>query len=245
MNLYGNLLQPELYFEKPSVARFIETLHEPEIESASHDRILRLKKDIMSTDEINTITVQLAMEARETIINTGTIIPQFISYTDADHRVKFNSGTKIPTSRESTKRFLAAGKALGLSRTAHCIFFVTMQPLKDDVPFFGSNTIDPCPWGILVIGSSLRGNCFIHLERMIKKDSLDFETAHHDILREGKYDYPFSKFFHIEDHEEMGDIIEQISKLDSQKVSEKECLISFATTLKALDFFGYSVAGTS
>ena len=241
MNLYDSLLQPELYFNKPSVARFIETLKEPEIESASCDQIQRLKRDMMATDDINTLAENLSMEAREIAINTGTISPQFISYTDREHRVKFSSETKIPTTRQSVKRFLRAGKALGISRTAQCIFFIAMQPLKDDTPVFGEDIADTCPWGILVIGSSLRGNCFVRLERMIRKDGLDFETAHHNILREGQYDYPFSKLFHIEDYEEMGGIIEQIPKLTSETISEKDCLVNFATTLKALDFFGYSV----
>lgn len=238
MNLYSGLLQPELYFDNPKVARFIETLQEPEIESASDDRIQQLKRDMMATDDINTLTVSLAMEAREMVTNTGTIIPQFIGYTDAEHRVKLISEAKIPTSDESIKRFLRAGKALGISKTAQCIFFVVMQPLQDDP--FGDIT-SPCPWGTMVIGSSLRGNCFVHLERMVRKDRLEFEIVHHDILREGKYDYPFSKLFHIEDYEEMGGIIEQILKLTSEKIPERECLINFATTLKALDFFGYSV----
>lgn len=242
MNLYDDLLQPELYFDKPRVARFIDALSEPEIESASCDQIQRLKRDMMATDDINTLAENLSMEAREIAINTGTISPQFIIYTDREHRVKLSSEIKIPTTCHSVKRFLRAGKALGMSRTAQCIFFIAMQPLKDDTPIFGENINDPCSWGILVIGSSLRGNCFVCLERMVRKDSLDFETAHHNILREGQYDYPFNKFFHIEDYEEMGGIIEQICKLSSETISEKDCLINFATTLKALDFFGYSVA---
>ncbi len=132
-----------------------------------------------------------------------------------------------------------------MSRAAQCIFFIAMQPLKDDKPVFGDDIPEICPWGILVIGSSLRGNCFIHLERMIRKESLDFEKIYHNILREGQYIYPYSKLFHIEDYGEMGDIIGQVSKLTAGSMPEKKCLINFATTLKALDFFGYSVATTS
>lgn len=241
MNLYNNLLQPELYYEKPSVARFIETLSEPEIESASCDQIQRLKRDMMATDDIDTLTEQLAIEAREIVANTGTITPQFIAYLDKEHRVKLSSETRIPTTPQSVKRFLRAGKALGLSRTAQCIFFITMQPMKDNAPIFGGDTTKSCPWGILVIGSSLRGNCFVHLEQMIK--NLDFVVTQHNILREGQYDYPYSKLFHIEDHEEMADVIEQTLRL-ARSIPERECLINFATTLKALDFFGYSVSRT-
>ena len=240
MNLYSGFLQPELYFENPKVARFIEVLREPEVESASRDQIKWLKRNMMATDDINTLAEQLSAEARETIINTGTITPQFIGYLDHEHRVKFSSEAKIPTTYTAVKRFLRAGKALGLSRTAQCLFFVAMQPLKDDTPAFGNDIEDPCPWGILVIGSSLRGNCFVRLERMVRKDNLDFEIVYHNILREGQYNYPFSKFFHIEDYEEMKGIIEQVLKLTSEPISEKQCLINFATTLKALYFFGYS-----
>lgn len=242
MSLYSELLYPEFYYEKPEVARFIETLSEPEIDSASFDQLQRLKQDMMATDDIDTLAEDLAMEAQKTVIDTGTLSPQFIGYLDREHRVKLHPETRIPTTPESVKRFLRAGKALGMSRTTQCIFFIAMQPLIDDKPIFGGDAIEPCPWGILVIGSSLRGNCFVHLQRMVRKESLDFETAHHDILREGRYKYPFSKLFHIEDHEEMTEIIEQVSKLaDGTTIPERECLINFATTLKALDFFGYSV----
>lgn len=241
MSLYSKLLYPELYYEKPKVARFIETLSEPEIESTSHERIQRLKRDMMATDDIDALAEGLAMEARQMVLDTGTIAPQFIGYLDQERRVKFRPETKIPTTPKSVTRFLRAGKALGLSRTTQCIFFVTMQPLKDNEPIFGSDVIEPCPWGILVVGSSLRGNCFVHLQKMIRKEKLSFETVHHNILREGQYKYPYSKLFHIEDYDEMAEIIEQVSKLANETISERECLINFATTLKALDFFGYSV----
>ena len=244
MSLYSELLQPLFYYEKPHIARFIETLNEPEIESTSSNQLQRLKQDMMATDDIDTLTENLAIEARETVISTGTISPQFIGYLDQEHRVKCRP-ERIPTTPEAIKRFLRAGKALGLSRTTQCLFFVSMQPLMGDNPIFGDDITEPCPWGILVIGSSLRGNCFVHLQKMVKKESLSFETAHHNILREGQYKYPYSKLFHIEDPDEMTGIIEQISKLeDGTIIPEKECLINFATTLKALDFFGYSVSLT-
>ena len=239
MSPYSELLHPELYYDKPAVARFVECLNEPEIESASRERIQQLKQEMMATDDINTLTENLAMEAQKTVKDTGTLAPQFIGYLDQEHRVKFHPEAKIPTTPNSVKRFLRAGKALGLSRTMQCLFFASMQPLMDDKPIFGEIT-EPCPWGILVIGSSLRGNCFVHLQKMIKKESLAFETSHHNILREGQYEYPFSKLFHIEDYDEMAEVIEQVSKL-TNGIPEKECLINFATTLKALDFFGYSV----
>lgn len=242
MNLYSELLHPEFYYEKPAIARFIETLNEPEIESTSHDQLQQLKRDMISTDDIDTLAEELAMEARETIINTGTIAPQFIGYPNKERRVKFHSKT-VPTTPKLIRRFLRAGKALGLSRATQCLFFVSMQPLKDNRPIFGDDVTGMCSWGILVIGSSLRGNCFVHLHRIVRKESLSFEVAHHDILREGQYEYPFSKLFHIEDHDEMAEIIEQASKLsDETTVPERECLINFATTLKALDFFDYSVS---
>ena len=73
-----------------------------------------------------------------------------------------------------------------------------------------------------------------------KEEELTFQCIHHKILREGQYDYPFSKFLHIADHNEMSEIIEQISKINTE-MPEKECLINVATTMKALDAFGYSI----
>jgi len=237
--MYEEMLQPELY-DKPDIARFVETLNEPEIKSASCDQVQIIRNEMMPTDDIDTLCETIAAEAREIVQNTGTISPQFIGYTGKEHRVKCSAETKIPTTSKSVQKFLRAGKALGLSRATQCLFFTTMQPLKDDKPAFGDDVTELCPWGIFVIGSSLRGNCFVHLEQIIKAEDLTFKTICHDILREGTHSYPFSKLFHIEDHEEMANIIEQISKLTGE-ISEKECLINFATTLKALDYFGYSV----
>lgn len=242
MSLYTNLLQPELYYEQPDIARFVETLFEPEIDSASQDRLQKLKKDLMATDDINTIAKQLAEESKEIVQSTGTLPPQFIAYTHKEHRVKFDSGSKLPTSPEAVTRFLRAGKALAMSRSAHCIFFRVMQPLSNNAPAFGDDVTELSPWGIFVIGSSLRGNCFIHLERMTGKQGLGFEEVHHNILREGQYSYPYSKLYHIEDSNEMAHIINQTSRMCLNAIREKECLINFATTLKALDAFGYSVS---
>jgi hypothetical protein len=238
MSLYQSLLQPELYFETPKVARFVETLNEPEIESASRDQLQQLKKEMMATDDIKTLVEDLVQEAQEAIYDTGTMNPHFVCYTDKEHRTKFKTGKCIPSSLDSIKKFLRAGKALGMSRAAQCTFFTAMQPVVDDKPAFGDNIADPSLWGILVIGSSLRGNCFVHLETMLK--NLEFKTVYHNILREGQYNYPYSKFFHIENYKEMESVIEQMLKFSSDSMSEKECLINFATTLKALDFFGYS-----
>ncbi len=60
MSLYSNLLQPELYYETPQIARFVEILSEPEIESASSDQVEHLKREMMATEDINTIAEQLA-----------------------------------------------------------------------------------------------------------------------------------------------------------------------------------------
>lgn len=243
MSLYNNLLHPELYYENPDVARFVETMNEPEIQSASCDQFQQLKQNMMATDDIDTLCELLSTEALEQLFHTGTVMPQFISYPDIDRRIKFCLEQKIPSTPESVKRFLTAGKALAFSRASQCVFFATIQPLKNDEPIFGKDVTGINPFGILIIGSSLRGNCFIHLNRMNKIGDLDFNTIRHDILREGKFDYPYSKFFHIEDYTEMEKVIKQTLKL-SNPIPEKECLINFATTLKALDFFGYAIQGS-
>lgn len=239
--MYEQLLDPDLYGETPAIARFIEAMNEPEIQAASEDNVSYLKRELTPTDNINEITETLATEARECVEATGTLAPQFVGYLNSNQRVKINSQTKIPKTPRSIMRFLKGAKALALTRTTHCMFFCTLQPLRHDFPAFGEDVTDICPWGIIVIGSSLRGNCFVHLDKMFRSENgLAFRCLHHKILREGQYDYPFSKFFHIRDHHEMAEVIEQASKVNTE-LTEKECLISVTTTIKALDAFGYSI----
>lgn len=239
--IYKSLLQPELYYES-EVVRFIETLSEPEIESASEEQLIQLRKGIMSTDHISDLAKRLSNEAKDIIIRSGAISPRFFCYLDQEHRINFGSETKMPTHPQAVKKFLQAAKALAFSRSAQCIFFRAMQFFNDNKPVFGQTISEDSNWGILVIGSSLRGNCFIRLEQKIGEEN--FKVLEHKIMREGQYNYPYSRFFHIEDHEEMIEIIRQALKLTSQSIPEKECLINFATTLKALDFFGYGKANS-
>lgn len=239
--MYQRLMDPDLYVEMPVVARFVEAMNEPEIQDASQENVARLQRDLTPTDDINGIAETLASEARNCVITTGTLTPQFVGYLSPDQRIKINPQSKIPKTPRSISRFMKAGKALALTRTTHCIFFCTLQPIKNGEPIVGDDITDICPWGVMVIGSSLRGNCFVHLEQMFRnKEELSFRCLYHKILREGQYEYPFSKFLHIQDHNEMAEIITQASKFNTE-LPEKECLINVATTLKALDTFGYSI----
>ena len=241
MYLYQEMINPDLY-DQAFVARFMDTLLEPEIDSASDANLNILKREIMATDDIEMLAEPLIEEAQERIVSTGTLPPQFIAFPARDYKVRFELEQDIPTKPKNVRRFLCAGKALGLIRSAHCTFFATMQPLKNDLPVVGEDVTDQCPWGILIIGSSLRGNCFVTLQRITRNaQKMCFTPIHQKILREGAYHpYPFSRFFYIRDSEEMGEIVAQIPKLMLRaNMSEPECLVNFATTLKALQHFGY------
>ena len=235
------MLDPDLY-DSAFAANFMDTLSEPEVDTASNGLLNSLKKDMMATDDINTLTESLSNEAQEKILASGTLAPQFIVYTDQDHKIRFELDMDIPTKSEHIYSFFSAGKALSMIKSAQCVFFTTMQPLKDDFPAVGNDVTDVCPWGVLVIGSSLRGNCFVKLHQIVRNSNkICFELIHHKIMREGAYaPYPFSRFFHIGSVEEMNKVINQIPKLMIRSnMTEQECIVNFATTLKALKYFGY------
>ncbi|MHA2279519.1 MAG: hypothetical protein ACXAC5_01320 [Promethearchaeota archaeon] len=239
--LYREMINPDLY-DNSFVAGFMDTLLEPEVDSASDSKLNTIKMDMMATDDIEMLCDPLSEEAQEKIISTGTLAPQFATFPARNQKICFELETEIPTKSKNIRNFLHAGKALGLISLSQCTFFSTMQPLKDGFPAVGEEVTDLCPWGVIVIGSSLRGNCFVQLKQITRNSkNMCFDTLHQKILREGKYqDYPFSRFFHIHDANEMDAVVSQIPKLMMRgNMSEQECIINFAATLKALKYFGY------
>lgn len=236
MNLYQHLIDPDLY-DQPKVAQFIDALSETEIQNISDYKLESLKNNIMPMDDINKLIEVLMEEAQQKIVESGFLSPQFIGYTNSQSRIRLGTDTKVPRTVKGIQRFLWAGKSLAFSRTLNCLFFSTMQPLENNMPVVGDLT-QHSDWGILIIGSSLRGNCFVCIKKVINIETTPrFKPIFHKILREGVYDYPYSQFFHISDYKEMTEIIQQIPKLNSNVIPEKQCLINFATTLKALDYF--------
>lgn len=241
MYLYHEMLNPDLY-DNEFVASFIDALLESEIDAASDENLSILKQEMMPTDDIESLTESLATQSQNKIKSTGTLAPHFIAYTSKDSKILFELEEAIPIKYGHIRHFLSAGKALGMIRASQCIFFSTMQPLINKRPAVGVEISDTCPWGIMLIGSSLRGNCFVQIHKIIRNsEKMYFQLLRQDILREGKFsNYPFSRFFRIQDSDEMSDVIAQIPKLISRStLSEYDALVNFATTLKALRYFGY------
>lgn len=236
---YHELLDPDLYRDKPFVANFVESLHSPEIDQLSNIEVVRLLQSFMPTDDISSIMDPLLSSATQKILTTGSLPPEFSIYPQKNKRIKLELGPKVPTTSSKIQRFLSAGKALGLIRAGQCIFFSVMQPIRDEAPVFGEDVSDISTWGILIVGSSLRGNCFSSLNKMVPGKQIRFKPIHRKIMREEKHDnYPFSDFFNIMDDDEMGRIIAQIPRLmSSNNLEEKKCLVNFSTTLKALENF--------
>ena len=235
--MYQKFLDPDLY-DNSKTARFIETVLEPEIDTASDNMMSTLIQNIMPTDDISSICNRLYEQAQMRIIETGSFSPTFYAFPDKDHQIKLVA--PVPTTKKQAKNFLVTGKALGFLQAAQCTFFVTMQPVCEGKTASGPVT-DSTPWGILVIGSSLRGNCFICFSEMIKRNNgVRFDIIDHKITREGKYPHRYSRFFYIRNEEEMTNMVAQMPKLlDRSSLTNKQCFVNFATTLKALDWFNY------
>lgn len=241
MYLYHEMLNPDLY-DIDFVANFIDSLLESEIDAASDENMSSLKQNMMATDDIESLTEPLMTKFQDTVTSTGTLSPHFIVFSNKTNKITFELEEAIPTKHRHIHNFLAAGKALSMIRSSQCTFFSTMQPLINGRPAIGDEISENCPWGIMLIGSSLRGNCFVHIQQILKDaERVCFRLLRRDILREGRFgNYPFSKFFHIQDANEMSNIIAQIPKLLSRSaLSESEALVNFATTLKSLQYFGY------
>lgn len=236
--MYEKFLDPDLY-DSPWIASFIENLNEPEIDGLSDEAVYWLAKQMMPTDDIYGLLQSLHQSAQEKIKKTGTLAPEFVAFTDINVPIRFSS--RLPQTPKQVDNFLIAAKCLSLVRCCQCIFFSAMQPIKDGKPFFAQNVDDNCDWGLLTIGSSLRGNCFIMLSELLTTEKFSFKIIEDKITREKEYNYPYSRFYHIDNYEEMEEIINQIPKLVNRTecLAERESLVNFASTLKALQRFGY------
>ncbi len=236
--LYEELLDPDLY-DNTWVASFIENLSEPEIDETSDQRISYLKKEMMPTDDIYGLLQSLHQSAQEKIKKTGTLAPEFVAFADSRAPIRLSSG--LPKTPRQVQNFLIAAKCLSLVRCCQCIFFSAMQPITDGEPVFAQKADNHCDWGLLTIGSSLRGNCFIMLSELLTSAKFSFQTLEDKITREKEYSYPYSHFYYVEDYEEMGEIVKQIPKLvnKTEGLTERDSLVNFSTTLKALQQFGY------
>lgn len=235
--IYEKFLDPDLY-DNPWVASFIENLNEPELDEASDQGALCLRKEMMPIDDIYGLLQSLHQSAQTQIRKTGTLDPEFVAFINPSSPIRFSSG--LPQNLQQVKNFLNAAKCLSLVRCCQCMFFSAMQPILDGKPVF-AKMADDCDWGLLTIGSSLRGNCFIMLSELLTEEKFSFQVVEDKITRENEYDYPYSRFYHINSYEEMEEIIKQIPKLinRTQNFTERDGLLNFATTLKALRQFGY------
>ncbi len=236
---HQEMLDPDLY-DDAFVASFVANLHEPEIDSMSDFAANHF--EMMPLDNISSLIELLSENAKERILSTGTQPPEFAVFPEEDHKIKLELDFDIPTTEERIQNFLHAGKALAFTQRAHCIFFSTMQPVNETTPVFGSDVKEDSSWGLYIIGSSLRGNCFTQLTSIQKQDErISFKVETQQITRERQsHSYPYSRFFHLKDSDEMNSVIKQFPKLMNRcNISEKDCVVNFATTLKTLKRFGY------
>jgi hypothetical protein len=243
MMQYIELLDPSIYPD-PIVARFIELLLEPEVDTASTVQLHLLQKTMTSLDDIKTSAEWILAEAKLKIKNGDSVLPHFILFGENQSRMRLEmdeQSLKKPLNLES---YLAAGKCMAFIRNAHSVFFRTAIPLINDMPAFGPDARHAPDWGLIVLGSTLRGNCLVYLNKVANDgNSVFFPILHAIVAREGNYvQYPMNRFYFIENSKEMSLVIKQIPKLMAQnKLDERQTIINFATTLKALKAFNYPI----
>lgn len=238
---FRELLDPNLYSD-PIVIRFIEGLLEPEIDLSSTLLLDNLKKTMTSLDDIKVSAEHLLAEAKLKLKNGNSVLPHFILFSEDQSRIRLEMDTDSLKKALDLEGYLAAGKCMAFIRNAHSIFFRTAIPLVNDMPAFGNEARHTIEWGILVIGSTLRGNCLVYLNKVANDGaSIYFPILYASVMREGQFtQYPMNRFYHIENTKEMSAIIKQIPKLMVQsKLSEQQVIINFATTLKVLKAFNY------
>lgn len=238
--LYEELLEPNLYHEKPRVAQFIDSLAEPEIDTSSDDCADNFIEDMVPTDDIADCMHFIQTESELDINEYGSVSPSFFAFYNKKLK-PLRLLSENPDTQSRVDNLLSAGKCMAFVTTASVIFFRSLVYHEDEKICIDKTSTKAPRRGIHIIGSSVRGNCFVSLVDVdSSKRKSRFTPVLQKITRESKCDYPFSDFFNIRDEEEMCNIIQQAEKIMYKvNLSEEDCLINFATTLKVLLFYGH------
>jgi len=141
-----------------------------------------------------------------------------------------------PTDSAEIQELLIRGKSLAFNHMAQSIFFVSEVYHKDGKPILGKEIPPDSQWGIQVIGSTARGNSFHSITTISGEKEFEFDNPDIQMGRESKFEYPFAKFFHIQDEIEMSEIIECIENICSD---ERKAIVNMMAMLKSLFLLGY------
>ena len=249
---YANILQPDL-FDSKYAAEFVYDLSKVEIDTGSDLCSQALVDDMIPTDDMpryieyisnitqSDILKQLSQQHEGSVINIHPTFYAFYNFTRKPISMVIDS----PAKPEHADQILTAGKTLAFATCAHAVFFRSIVMHDNGNIITNKDQIkNDTNYAIHIIGSTLRGNCLNQLIDIVEvagdKSAVTFNVIQNSIVRDAEVNYKLSKFYSIQDAEEMEKVLSNVRKLQL-KIAGQDDLQSrvlFASTLKALSLFG-------
>lgn len=240
--MYANLLRPDLYHGfAPWLCSFIESLNSPELRSQADEAALA-KLDQFANYKYGHLLDEIMDDAKNRVITTGAIRPTFYHYVNPDQST--TSLSPMPISPVDIQSLLCQGKCFAFALAAPFTFFCTEIFHHEGELTIGHPVNDDHEWGILVQGSSWDGTFYQRVVNINKtRKELQFVNVYDVVGKDQDSEIPFGRFYHVRDELEFAEILEQMPTFTKshrgQILSERQVLVNFATTLRALWIAGY------
>lgn len=236
--LYKSLLDPANYKNK-AVAEFVHSLVSPEIESLSEAELEATLEQVVPADDAMAFFDDCLAECKEKIRQHCHFKPFFIAVCPDNKRTKLSS--PVPISEAQIDDLMLAGKCLAFLTRAQAILFATEVFHDGNQPIWGEKPNSNAQWGILIVGSTVRGHAIQQLTAITKlNNEIEFEEIFKTMSRDSSVSSKIGKFFHIQDQQELCEIVVRIPKIQALIPSTtSSAALNFMTSLKILQNLGY------
>jgi len=224
---YQHLLDPRLY-SCSGVARFLDALNQPEINSASSAALQHFVDRIPALDDILDHLYDVEDKARADLAINGSLRPyaSILSPHGETRYHIYNLGKRNPS--RVVQDVLTTCKALAFCSSAYCVLLVFHEDMIDRIKINGN----------CMRGSAIQST----IDVTYGASSVQYETERNIGHKAKPYDR--CHFCEVKDGNEMLEILKRvltISRLSSvenlPQLNEYDVLLNFAISMKAMSIF--------
>lgn len=237
--LYQNIFNPVLY-SNPYITTFIKEAVSKPNDVYSDELAIEFCETMPSLDDMLMSLKTISDDACQQIKEQGLLSCFFVAGTQPQHTF---IRSQIPVKIDNIRNLLNAGKCLAFVGRSRWIFFVIETYLINGIPVIGRPIPAEADWGIHIIGSSARGNSIQSIVTIQSKNNeLIFTKPKINIVREKSTTFPFARFFHIQDEQEIANILLQLPQIleKHQEIKRQDAEINMLTVMKSLLKLGYN-----
>lgn len=237
--LYKSLLDPADY-KNNAVAEFVYSLVSPEIESLSESELESTIGQVAPADDAMAFFDECLAECEEKIKQHCHFKPFFIAIGPDNKRTRLSS--PVPISETQINDLLLAGKCLAFITRAQAVLFATEVFHDGNQPIWGEKPDSNAQWGIFIIGSTVRGHTIQQLTAIAQVDNtIGFKEISKTMNRDSSLASKIGRFFYIQDHQELCEIVTRIPKIQAliPSTAVRSAPLNFMTSLKILQTLGY------